>query len=87
MIFDYPLIYSLLIGITVYFIIYIYTLKSDNENRSKDISDISFKLPLLTSIISYVIMIFLLHDYDVDIIKNMSPSKTANQIIIMDEFY
>ena len=87
MIFDYPLIYSLLIGITVYFIIYLYTMNSNNEDKPTDICDISFKLPLLTSIISYVLMIYLLQDYDIDMVKHMSPTKNVNQIILMEEFY
>ena len=89
MIFDYPLIYSLLVGITVYFIIYLYTINSnneDNQDKSNDICDISFKLPLLTSIISYVFMIYLLQDYNIDMVKQMSPTKNVNQIILMDEF-
>jgi uncharacterized membrane protein len=86
MIFDYPFIYSILIGITVYFIIYLYTINSNDEDKTNDICDISFKLPVLTSIISYVIMIYLLQDYNIEI-KSMSPSKTSNQIILMEEFY
>lgn len=86
MIFDYPFIYSVLIGIIVYFIIYLYTINSNDEDKTNDICDISFKLPVLTSIISYVIMIYLLQDYNIEI-KSMSPSKTSNQIILMEEFY
>lgn len=88
MVIDYPLIYSLLIGISLYFIIYLYTINSSNIDKEKsiDFCDVSFKIPLLISIISYVVMIFLLQDYNIDLAKEISPYKNENQIILMEEW-
>jgi hypothetical protein len=73
---EYAFIYSFVLGI----IIYIYLYLENINNKTSKLP--SIRIPLLTSIIFFIILLFFMYDYE---IKNSNSSNT--QEILMEDFY
>ena len=79
--YEYSIIYSIVLGIITYFYLYLDQNYEEPENKS-----VSIKIPMMISLISFIILIYFLEDYDTNIISQ-NNLKINSQEILLEDFY